>query len=133
MKKPTGDPCPCGSARPYAECCGPLHGGAPAPDPQSLMRSRYSAFVLCNEQYLRETWHLGKRPDSIPFDGNQKWLGLRIVDARVTGEESGEVEFIARSRVSNAAAVRLHERSRFVRMGGRWFYVDGDRVERAPR
>jgi SEC-C motif-containing protein len=93
------------------------------------MRSRYSAFVLCDEQYLLATWHSSTRPASIPFAGNQKWLGLRIVDVRATGEATGEVEFIARSRVSNAAAVRLHERSRFVREGGRWFYVDGDLLE----
>jgi SEC-C motif domain protein len=93
------------------------------------MRSRYSAFVLCNEQYLLATWHPRTRPDSIPFSKNQKWLGLRIVDTRVTGEDSAEVEFIARSKLSNASAVRLHERSRFVREGGRWFYVDGDLLE----
>jgi SEC-C motif-containing protein len=93
------------------------------------MRSRYSAFVLCNEQYLLATWHPRTRPDSIPFSKNQKWLGLRIVDTRVTGDDSAEVEFIARSKVSNAPAVRLHERSRFVRESGRWFYVDGDLLE----
>jgi SEC-C motif-containing protein len=93
------------------------------------MRSRYSAFVLCNEQYLLATWHPSTRPKSIPFDKNQKWLGLRIVDTRVTGDDSAEVEFIARSKISNASAVRLHERSRFVRDGGRWFYVDGDLLE----
>jgi SEC-C motif domain protein len=90
------------------------------------MRSRYSAFVLCNGPYLLATWHASRRPQSIPFNGSQKWLGLRIVEARVTGEATAEVEFIARSRVSSAAAVRQHERSRFVREGGRWFYVDGD-------
>jgi len=90
------------------------------------MRSRYSGFVLCNEPYLLATWHPGTRPRSIPFNKNQKWLGLRIVEARMTGEDTAEGEFIARSRVSNAAAVRQHERSRFVREGGRWFYVDGD-------
>ena len=90
------------------------------------MRSRYSAFVLCNEPYLLATWHSTKRPKSIPFNRNQKWLGLRVVQLKVTGETSAEVEFIARSRVSNAAAVRLHERSRFVRESGAWFYVDGD-------
>jgi SEC-C motif domain protein len=94
------------------------------------MRSRYSAFVLCNEQYLLATWHPSTRPDSVPFSTNVKWLGLRIVGARMTGDASAEVEFVARSRASNAAAVRLHERSRFVREGGRWFYVDGDLMER---
>jgi SEC-C motif-containing protein len=43
------------------------------------------------------------------------------------------VEFIARSRVSNAPAVRLHERSRFLREAGRWFYVDGTLLEKRPR
>jgi len=107
-------------------CCAVWHAGTPAPDAQSLMRSRYSAFVLCNEPYLLATWHRRTRPQSIPFNKNQKWLGLRIVEARMTGEDTAEVEFIARSRVSNAAAVRQHERSRFVREGGSWFYVDGD-------
>ena len=97
------------------------------------MRSRYSAYVLCNEQYLLATWHPSTRPGSIPFSNNQKWLGLNVIDVSITGASSAEVEFIARSRVSNAAAVRQHERSRFVREGVRWFYVDGDLVEQRPR
>ncbi|MBS0419630.1 MAG: SEC-C domain-containing protein [Proteobacteria bacterium] len=123
-------PCPCGSTRPYSQCCGPWHAGAPAPDAQSLMRSRYCAFVLCNEPYLLITWHTRTRPPAISFNAKQKWLGLSVVDARVTGDHCAEVEFIARSRVSNAPAVRHHERSRFVREGGRWLYVDGEIIPR---
>lgn len=93
------------------------------------MRSRYSAFVRCNEPYLLATWHPSTRPASIEFDKNQKWLGLTVVDATDTGEHSAEVEFIARSKISSAPAVRHHERSRFVREDGRWLYVDGDFVE----
>jgi SEC-C motif-containing protein len=93
------------------------------------MRSRYSAFVLCNEQYLLDTWHSSTRPYAIPFDKNQKWLGLRIVDTSVTGNATAVVEFIARSRISNTSAVRHHERSRFVQENGKWFYVDGDVFE----
>lgn len=94
------------------------------------MRSRYSAFVMCNEPYLLATWHSRTRPASIPFNANQRWLGLSVVEARVTGSDSAQVEFIARSRVSNAAAVRQHERSRFVREAGRWLYVDGELVKK---
>jgi SEC-C motif-containing protein len=97
------------------------------------MRSRYCAYVLSNESYLLATWHPNTRPDSIPFSKDQKWLGLSVIDASVTGEHSAEVEFIARSRVSNAAALRLHERSRFVREDGRWLYVDGDFVTPGQR
>ena len=42
-----------------------------------------------------------------------------------TDADHAVVEFVARYRVAGRA-VRLHETSRFVREGGRWFYVDGD-------
>ena len=90
------------------------------------MRSRYTAFVMCNEPYLLETWHSSHRPASIQFEPKQKWLGLKIVDARTTGPDTAEVEFIARFRIGGASAARLHERSRFVKEGDRWWYVDGD-------
>ena len=90
------------------------------------MRSRYAAFALRLEPYLLESWHPRTRPSSIAFDPHQKWLGLKILDAASTGADAAEVEFIARFRIGGASAARLHERSRFVREGGRWFYVDGD-------
>jgi uncharacterized protein YchJ len=68
---PARDPCPCGSTRLYPECCGLWHAGAPAPDAQSLMRSRYCAYVLSNEQYLLATWHPGTRPDSTSYPSEQ--------------------------------------------------------------
>ena len=90
------------------------------------MRSRYSAFVLCNEPYLLASWHPSRRPSHVTFDAQQKWLGLKIVASASTGEDSAEVEFIARYRIGGASAARLHERSRFVREGGRWCYVEGE-------
>jgi SEC-C motif-containing protein len=91
------------------------------------MRSRYSAFVLLNERYLLESWHPSARPASIGFMPGQKWLGLKIVDADAERDRAA-VEFIARFRIGGASAQRLHERSRFVRENGRWFYVDGDLI-----
>lgn len=90
------------------------------------MRSRYAAFALKNEPYLLATWHARTRPAAVPFEPACKWLGLRIVDARHTGTDTAEVEFVARYRIGGGAAARLRERSRFVRESGRWFYVDGD-------
>ena len=89
------------------------------------MRSRYSAFVLCDEPYLLATWHESKRPRAVEFASNQKWLGLTIVDSDATETTVAEVEFIARYRIGGGSAARLHERSRFVKEGDRWFYVDG--------
>jgi SEC-C motif-containing protein len=94
------------------------------------MRSRYSAFVLQLKDYVLATWHSHTRPASLDFDPQQKWLGLKIVDAATTGDDEAEVEFIARFRIGGGSAARLHERSRFVRESGRWLYIDGRFIDR---
>jgi SEC-C motif-containing protein len=119
-------PCPCASAQRYDACCGRYHAGKAAPTAEALMRSRYAAFAVRNERYLLATWHASTRPASVPFQDQQKWLGLKIVQAKKTGDDTAEVEFIARFRIGGASAARHHERSRFIRESGRWFYVDGD-------
>ena len=125
-RPPAELPCPCGSGAPLVACCGRfLEGKADAPDAERLMRSRYSAFVGERGDYLLATWHASRRPPAIDFDTGAKWLGLEVRRHQSTGPDSAEVEFVARWRVGGRA-VRLHERSRFVREGGRWYYVDGD-------
>ena len=126
-RRPPAEPaCPCGSGAPLVACCGRfLEGKADAPDAERLMRSRYSAFVGERGDYLLATWHASRRPPAIDFDTGAKWLGLEVRRHQSTGPDSAEVEFVARWRVGGRA-VRLHERSRFVRVGGRWYYVDGD-------
>ncbi len=89
------------------------------------MRSRYSAFVMQQADYLRATWHASTRPGTLDFDSDARWLGLEVRRHQVTGPDTQEVEFVARYRLSGKAT-RLHEKSRFVREDGRWFYVDGD-------
>ncbi len=123
------NPCPCGSNLGYHQCCRVWHAGAAPDDAPRLMRSRYSAYVLRNEAYLLDTWHPRTRPGHISFDPQQRWLGLRVIEATVTGDATADVVFIARYRIGGATAARLHERSRFVRDGGRWFYLDGDVLE----
>jgi SEC-C motif-containing protein len=125
-------PCPCARAgthgKPlrFSACCGQyLEGETPAPDAQSLMRSRYSAFVLQREAYLLGTWHASTRPAQVGFDTTGKWLGLEVRKALVSSPTDAEVEFIARFKPQGASAWRLHERSRFVQQDGRWWYVDG--------
>ncbi|SFB91944.1 SEC-C motif-containing protein [Polaromonas sp. OV174] len=136
-------PCPCGrsaakalnpakssQAQPltFAACCGRYLddlSGTPAPDAEVLMRSRYSAFVLGRRDYLLATWHGSTRPAELTLEPAAKWLGLEVRSQRVQDADHAEVEFVARYR-EGGRAVRLHERSRFVREQGRWYYVDGD-------
>jgi SEC-C motif domain protein len=124
--------CPCGrqyqkKLLPFGQCCGRfLETDAPAPDAESLMRSRYSAFVLERAPYLLATWHASQRPAQIEFEPRVKWLGLEVRGHTVQDENHAEVEFVARQKPVSGAAVRLHERSRFVREAGQWLYIDGD-------
>ena len=114
----------------YPDCCGRYldqFDTTPAPDAEHLMRSRYSAFVRERADYLLATWHPSKRPESLTLDVGAKWLGLDVRSHQATGAATAEVEFVARYRVAGQA-VRLHERSRFVREDGRWLYVDGHEV-----
>ena len=95
------------------------------------MRSRYTAFALAGRHpacadHLWRSWHPSSRPDEVTPDPAQQWQGLRILDV-VDGsadDEAGEVTFEARWREGSSRGV-LHERSTFVRRGGRWVYLDG--------
>lgn len=119
----TAGPCPCGRGAGYAQCCAPLHSGeSVALTAEQLMRSRYSAYVLGDAAYLLRTWHPRNRPDPLEVAPDPGWLRLDVLDVTDGGEgdETGEVEFVA-THVDGP----LHERSRFVRRGGRWVYLDG--------
>lgn len=117
--------CPCGSGNTYSACCEPLHrGDYPAATAEALMRSRYCAYVLKLGDYLRATWHASTRPTELDTSRDDApWQRLQIIDT-VAGSETdddGVVEFTA-----HFTGGQLHERSRFVKEEGRWFYVDGD-------
>lgn len=121
--------CDCGAPRPYADCCGRYHAGPlhlQAPSAEALMRSRYSAFVRELGDYLLATWHPSTRPTLLePSPEGLRWLGLEVRRHSVQDDDHATVEFVARSKLGGRAQ-RLHESSRFMREGGRWFYLDGD-------
>ena len=120
--------CPCGNLHAYAQCCGRWHAGPShlrAPDALTLMRSRYSAFVLGYADYLLDTWHPSTRPADIGFEPGLRWLGLQIRQHQVIDDDRATVEFVARSKLGGRAH-RLHEISRFLREDRHWFYISGD-------
>lgn len=119
--------CPCSSGLPVAECCGPLLDGTrTAATAEQLMRSQYSAFALGDPAYLLATWHPRTRPATLDLEPGVRWTGLGVV--ATTGgsplEREGTVEFRAHHVVAGRAGAQ-HERSRFLREQGRWFYLDG--------
>ena len=124
--------CPCrtsADALPYAACCGRYQAGPlrlQAPTAEALMRSRYSAFVRDDTDYLLATWHTRTRPSQLEANPpGLKWLGLEVRRHTVIDTAHATVEFVARHKLGGRAE-RLHELSRFVREEGCWYYVDGD-------
>lgn len=128
MSRKPADPCPCGLPADYSACCGRFHAGDAAPDAERLMRSRYSAYVRHLADYLRQTWHPDTRPAELSLDEapgqRTQWLGLTVNEHTVTGTDSAEVRFTARYRIGGGSAVRMTEHSRFLRIDGRWYYLD---------
>jgi SEC-C motif-containing protein len=119
--------CPCGTGLTFTECCRRLHDGtATAATAEQLMRSRYSAFVLGDTEYLLTTWHPTTRPRTLDLDRDVRWTGLDVLTA--TGgsllQAEGTVEFRAHY-IAEGGAGAQHEKSRFVREGGQWRYLDG--------
>lgn len=92
-----------------------------------LMRSRYSAYVLRNAEYLQQTWDATKRPEAIDFSREKiTWLRLEITDIKkgTVKDTKGVVAFKAFYSQDGEECV-MNEISRFTKIAGRWFYLDG--------
>lgn len=124
---PSDAPCPCGNGA-YGSCCGPALDGSSAPATAvALMRSRYTAFALSDIDYLLRSWDAATRPRELALDPDTEWRRLVVIDV-VGGtpeDETGIVEFRAVFRDADGRG-ELHERSRFVRRGDGWRYLDGE-------
>ncbi|MEO8706315.1 MAG: YchJ family metal-binding protein [Kofleriaceae bacterium] len=123
--------CACGSGDDASACCRLYLDGLPAPTALALMRSRYSAYVEGAIDYLLETHDVSTRanvdrPGITAWSRDTEWLGLEILacERGGPGDDDGIVEFIARGSTQGAAFAQ-RERSRFRKLDGRWFYIDG--------
>lgn len=134
--------CSCGRPLKFKECCEPLFkGDRDAEDPETLMRSRYSAFVHKNIDYLYETLDPQARGDwdkksTEEWATNAEFLGLEIINTAYEGNK-GTVEFKARFMmpVEPGAAPTEHthhELSKFRKQGGIWYFRDGKVFEPTP-
>lgn len=125
--------CPCDSGIEYSLCCQPYLKASQHPaQPVQLMRSRYTAFVLHNADYLVSSWHPTRHYQGLVSElsegfGSTEWLGLTIFE-QSPGKEDNEayVGFVARFK-ENGHLKAIIERSRFLKENDRWYYVDGIR------
>ena len=126
-------PCPCGSGKGYTDCCEPyLSGAARAPDPETLMRSRYTAYARHEMDYLANTLHPGQRHDydaagAARWAQESDWTGLEIVTVGEVIANTGKVEFKAHYRRKGEPCVH-HELAEFRKSGDTWYFFDGKMV-----
>jgi SEC-C motif domain protein len=121
------------------DCCGRFITGRASPETaEQLMRSRYTAFATGQIDYLIATHHPetrgeAKREDVERFSKGSTWLGLEILSTEdgQAGDDQGFVEFIARYREHGGERIH-HERSRFWRHQGRWFFHSAEYPKAAP-
>ena len=95
------------------------------------MRSRYSAFVMADVDYIMRTYAAETRPNKERAEIKQwaasvMWLGLQIISVQrgKAGDKDGRVKF----KALYSEAGKIHEMvedSSFRFEKGQWFYVDG--------
>lgn len=122
--------CPCGNDQKfYKDCCKLIHDDIfQAKTAEQLMRSRYSAFVLCNGNYLLESHSSKYRDDSninniIRWARSVAWKNLEII-AKTNGninDNEGTVEFKAYFVEKNKLKC-IHENSLFLKENNHWVY-----------
>ena len=118
--------CCCGSNKNFHKCCEPIIKDIQkAPTAESLMRSRYSAYVTHQADYLLATTHISERKqysksEILLWATSNKWLKLEIINAT-----KNTVEFKAYFLDSKLQNQIHHELSTFKFENGSWFYVDG--------
>lgn len=122
--------CPCGSRLPLDQCCEPyIKGTTLAPTPEALMRSRYTAFVLHNMEYLQKTMRGEPLKSFDPAETLQwlahvTWVGLTVMKTKQKSSTVGYVSFDAQYRNQD----QLHhicEKSEFHRIQNQWYYIGG--------
>ncbi|MDD5159572.1 MAG: YchJ family metal-binding protein [Sulfuricurvum sp.] len=130
MKISVNSPCPCHSGEKYKNCCFPYHRGVLPSNAQKLMCSRYSAYALGLADYIMATTHPNNpdytedkeiwRKSILEFFHNTQFLGLKISEF-IDGKEEAFVTFEA--MLDHGI---LKEKSRFLKVEGKWLYVDGE-------
>jgi len=122
--------CPCGKSLSYEQCCGQYIDASTLPkDPETLMRSRYTAFVFNKVDYLANTMK-GKALKDFNFDGLEAWLRqvkwqrLTVIKSKMTTKTQGYVTFAARYLEKDIPQM-ICEKSEFRKIKGKWFYIDG--------
>lgn len=127
--------CPCGSGKKYDECCGAIiSGSAKAETAEALMRSRYSAYVMHEIDYIVKTCTSGEQEaidveETRRWSEESEWQGLKIIrtEKGKASDKEGIVEFSATYSRKGLRDVHL-ERAYFKKVDDAWLYESGELI-----
>jgi SEC-C motif-containing protein len=122
--------CYCGNNKTYKECCEVFHlNNGKTETAQQLMRSRYSAFVIANGEYLMQTHHSTTRPITekkaiVKWAKSVEWIKLEIIETTkgLENDQEGTVTFNAYFYENRKVDV-IHEKSAFIKENNNWKYL----------
>lgn len=120
--------CPCGSGKSFNDCCEKFINATHYPAKvEQLMRSRYTAYLLKNEDYLLKSWHESTRPDSLDLQSDAtQWKKLKIIS---TSENTVHfVAYFSDAINNNQRLFYLYEESVFIK-NKHWFYLEGKNLK----
>jgi SEC-C motif-containing protein len=126
---PTVKNCFCGNDFTFEQCCQPIISDKIDPqNSEQLMRSRFTAYVIEDYQYIRQTYASAQRSkltvNGIAYSAQDtQWLSLQVL-AHHSQENTAQVEFKAFYQVDKHYYV-MHELSDFVREDDKWYYTTG--------
>lgn len=118
----------------YENCCAPfIEGKKIAPTAEGLMRSRYSAYVVRNIDYIDDTQinmenEVFNKEEALKWAESSEWLGLEIKSKKKGGpnDNTGVVEFVAHYKdKASGTELHHHESSLFQKHDGVWKFKEG--------
>jgi SEC-C motif domain protein len=134
--KPTpASSCPCGSGKPFGDCCEPiLTGQRQAATAEELMRARFTAHVVHDFGFLHRTYQPTSQTPFVESPDKPMTLWTRLVvhqHAPGIAPDTSTVDFSAYGTEEGQELV-LHEKAEFVRQHGAWIYSRSLREGPAP-
>ena len=126
MKISPNSTCPCGSKLKYKKCCQTYHKGVNPQNALTLMKSRYSAYVSRETMYIIKTTHW----ENPQYSEDKKSWNRELQDfCKNTTFTKLEICDFTYDTVTFKAYTEqgvLHEKSNFVKIDGKWLYLDGE-------
>jgi len=129
--------CPCHSTKEYSECCAPFHQGTLPATAEQLMRSRFCAYSMGNVDYILETTHPKHVDQKLPIQERRAQIEAFYSQTAFDGLEILEhLDTLPFAYVTFQATLKqgeydvsFTEKSRFEKIEGKWYYLDGTFID----